>query len=50
VEREFWRQVARAYETNERAQRALRRQGFRREGCTKDDELGERIGLWVRDL
>jgi len=38
------------HESNERAQRLYARKGFRREGRTKDDDLGERIGLWVRDL
>ena len=38
------------HETNERAQRLYTGRGFGRDGRTKDDEQGERIGLWVREL
>lgn len=38
------------HEDNERAQRLYTRRGFARTGRTKDDDTGERIGLWERDL
>jgi GNAT superfamily N-acetyltransferase len=38
------------HESNERAQRLYAGRGFTREGRTKDDDLGEQIGLWVRDV
>jgi GNAT superfamily N-acetyltransferase len=38
------------HETNLRAQGLYASRGFRHDGQVKDDDLGERIGRWSRDL